>query len=172
MVVKEKLNGTNATIFIPDDMLYTMAGSKNQWITPERDNYGFAAWVRDHAEELKSIGPGWHRGEWHGSGINGNQYGLSDKRFALFDHKYHDEWKDRLPACCSVVPVLLKAQFSTYKVNTILGKLRERGSVMYPGKPAEGLVVWLPAAQVGFKVLCVNDAISKGQAESLSSGAS
>ena len=197
MVVKEKIDGTNAVVYIeakckrcgldyvhnrpvgdnefesccgydspPTVSVYT--GSKNQWITPETDNFGFAAWARDNAEDLKKLGPGMHRGEWHGSGINGNRYGLKDKRFALFDHKYHDEWRNKLPSCCSVVPVLLRDQFSTYKVGTILGQLRERGSVMYPGKPAEGLVVWLPAAQMGFKATCLNDAISKGEAEALS----
>lgn len=143
------------------------AGSKNQWITPEADNFGFAAWVRDHAEELKLLGPGWHRGEWHGAGINKNRYHLPDKRFALFDHRFHNELKDKVPACCSVVPVLYTGPFDSEFVNQIVKNLREIGSVMYPGQPAEGVVVWVPAAMQGFKVTTFNDEMSKGEAEAL-----
>lgn len=67
-IITEKLDGTNAQVFVTDDgRLY--AGSRNRWITPEDDNYGFAKWVRANAEELKLLGPGRHFGEWWGNGI-------------------------------------------------------------------------------------------------------
>jgi len=101
-IITEKLDGTNASIFItegsPDtvgaiaawfdsdvgsDMLM-FAGSRTRWITPTEDNYGFAKWVADHVEELKQLGPGHHFGEWWGQGVQ-RKYGMTEKRFSLFN---------------------------------------------------------------------------------------
>jgi hypothetical protein len=62
------------------------AGSRERWITPAADNYGFARWVKENAAELVGLGEGNHFGEWWGSGIQ-RKYGLSgsDKRFSLFN---------------------------------------------------------------------------------------
>lgn len=105
VVVTEKLDGTNAQIFIDLVPLampfngeiatqvegltgkYVMfAGSRTKWITPEQDNYGFARWAQTNATELFKLGVGQHFGEWWGSGIQ-RRYGLtgSDKRFSLFN---------------------------------------------------------------------------------------
>jgi len=65
MIISEKIDGTNSTIYITDN-LEIYAGSRNRWITPEDDNYGFARWVQDHEDDLVSLGPGLHRGEWWG----------------------------------------------------------------------------------------------------------
>ncbi|MCJ7726507.1 MAG: hypothetical protein MUP76_09000, partial [Acidimicrobiia bacterium] len=47
----------------------------SRWITPEVDNYGFARWVKDHEEELRTgLGAGLHFGEWWGQGIQ-RRYG-------------------------------------------------------------------------------------------------
>lgn len=40
-VITEKLDGTNAQIWISEDGT-VRAGSRNRWITPADDNYGFA----------------------------------------------------------------------------------------------------------------------------------
>lgn len=86
MTITEKIDGTNAQIYITpgspeepgiiatmrDDSetdLIMFAGSRTRWITPEADNYGFAAWAKAHAEELFKLGAGRHFGEWWGSGI-------------------------------------------------------------------------------------------------------
>mgnify|MGYP003564223801 FL=1 len=50
-VITEKLDGTNAQIAITEDGVM-FVGSRNRWITPEDDNYGFARWARDNHEEL------------------------------------------------------------------------------------------------------------------------
>lgn len=44
MIVTEKLDGTNAQITITEDGKF-LTGSRNRWITPEDDNFGFSAWA-------------------------------------------------------------------------------------------------------------------------------
>src|ERR1044072_4291110 len=83
MVVTEKIDGTNAAIVITEDgVIY--AQSRKQFITPDKDNAGFANWVQEHELELEALGPGVHFGEWWGSGIQ-RGYGLDHKRFSLFN---------------------------------------------------------------------------------------
>ena len=55
IVVTEKIDGTNALVSI-DEAGVVRAGSRSRWITPEADNFGFAAWVAKHAEELRALG--------------------------------------------------------------------------------------------------------------------
>ena len=54
-IITEKLDGTNAQIYI-DDNGVIMAGSRNKWVTPEDDNYGFAKWVDDNKTALAQAG--------------------------------------------------------------------------------------------------------------------
>jgi hypothetical protein len=103
IIITEKLDGTNAQVFIGEDGLIR-AGSRTRWITPEDDNYGFARWVHNHADELRGLGPGRHFGEWWGQGIQRN-YSLTEKRFSLFNVS---RWGEERPACCHVVPVLYR----------------------------------------------------------------
>ena len=85
VTISEKIHGTNAQIAINDLATEIQAGSRNRWITPEDDNYGFATWVYENKDALITLlGPGRHFGEWYGSGI-GPGYGLKEKRFALFN---------------------------------------------------------------------------------------
>lgn len=106
MVVTEKLDGTNAQVYIVDNLSVDnalvefsdsdkyiiarnethcmFAGSRTRWITPSDDNYGFANWVKENSEELFKLGEGQHFGEWWGKGIQRN-YGLPNKRFSLFN---------------------------------------------------------------------------------------
>ena len=60
-VISEKIDGTNGSVWIGEDG-DIRAGSRNQFITPEKDNFGFALWVKQNAEELKKLGPGVHFG--------------------------------------------------------------------------------------------------------------
>ena len=120
-VISEKIDGTNAQIFFKEDMspfvldsgreVPFMCGSRNRWIFPENDNAGFARWSYDHAEELKTLGPGSHFGEWWGQSIQ-RSYGLKEKRFSLFNT---NRWWDSpdLPVCCHVVPILYVGPFNT-----------------------------------------------------------
>jgi hypothetical protein len=48
-VITEKIDGTNAQIYIPEEGGF-FTGSRNQWITPEQDNFGFSRWAHEHKE--------------------------------------------------------------------------------------------------------------------------
>lgn len=111
--ITEKIDGTNSTVVIDaqsydlyeiaddrcvamvpglhvgrDDVDYHVyAQSRNRLITPQSDNFGFAAWVEANAEILvEKLGPGYHAGEWWGHGIQ-RGYGLvkGERRFSLFN---------------------------------------------------------------------------------------
>ena len=95
--ITEKIDGTNGAIIIQDCAVedgkilarvsgfYIWAQSRTRLITPENDNFGFAAWVKANAEQLiNDLGEGYHYGEWWGQGIN-RGYGLDHKRFSLFN---------------------------------------------------------------------------------------
>ncbi len=107
-IITEKLDGTNASIWIErvsgpenpfdiggedcfmaqhDGFFYAIAAaSRSRFLVPEKskDNFGFAGWVRNHVEELVMLGEGVHYGEWWGRGIQ-RGYGLDEKRFSLFN---------------------------------------------------------------------------------------
>lgn len=159
-VITEKLDGTNAQVYFADDgAMYV--GSRNRWITPDSDNYGFAHWCAENEAELRKLGPGRHFGEWWGAGIQ-RRYGLSEKRFSLFNV---GRWKGaELPSCVSLVPVLYRGDFTTNAVDNALDMLRVGGSVAAPGfMDPEGIVVFHVAAQTLYKVTLGNDG-AKGQA--------
>jgi hypothetical protein len=175
IIITEKIDGTNASIFIqnefleetPDsNVLYVSngltlrAGSRTKWITPSSDNYGFAKWALANAEELLKLGEGHHFGEWWGQGIE-RAYGLKEKRFSLFNVA---RWDGELrPACCHVVPTLYKFNFDTFHhIDVALSNLKQYGSSAAPGfmKP-EGIVVYHVAGNVGFKKTIEKDELSK-----------
>ena len=181
VIVTEKIDGTNAQVFISEDG-QIMAGSRTRWITPQDDNFGFAAWVEAHRDELLTLGPGRHFGEWWGQGIQRN-YGLTEKRFSLFNVQrwaLHgtepqriatadprvEKWQSVLPACCDLVPVLYRGVFDTAAVERAIETLRLTGSAAAPGfmKP-EGVVVFHTAGNVGFKKTLVKDELPKALAE-------
>lgn len=159
-VITEKIDGTNAQVVVGEDGS-VRAGSRNRWITPDDDNFGFARWVEERADELRGLGPGQHFGEWWGLGIQ-RGYGLHERRFSLFNT---GRWSGERPACCGVVPVLYAGDFSTGIVDDVLDNLKATGSRAVPGfmKP-EGIIVYMTAARHTYKVLAENDEISKGEA--------
>jgi hypothetical protein len=166
-MVLEKIDGTNAQVFIADDG-QMLVGSRTRWITPQDDNFGFAAWAYAHKEELLQLGPGRHFGEWYGSGIQRN-YGLKERRWSLFNVSrwcLHGEtpqpiptadprivkMQDVLPPCCHLVPVLYRGVFTTEACENALAWLRENGSAAAPGfLDPEGIVCFHVAGNVGFK---------------------
>jgi hypothetical protein len=188
-VITEKIDGTNAQINITaidlgalrtaqfdstvlhtwsdDTFLYEMrAGSRTRWIVPGDDNYGFAGWVKQNAEELTKLGEGSHFGEWWGAGIQ-RRYGLtgSDKRFSLFNvHRWENELSGR-PACCSVVPVLYRGEFTTDASDMALAMLEFVGSRAAPGfMDPEGIIVFHAASRTMFKRTVKKDEEPKGMA--------
>lgn len=154
-MVTEKIDGTNAQVFIGEDGEF-LTGSRNRWITPESDNFGFAKWALAHKDELMLLGPGRHYGEWWGNGIQRN-YGLEDKRFSLFNTS---RWNDVTPPppCCHAVPVLYSGLFTSTAVDDCLELLRTQGSRAAPGflKP-EGVVVYQAAGRCYFKKTLEHD---------------
>ena len=119
-VFTEKIDGTNACVilsFQPPDkntilsveheagLLSIWAQSRTRLITPENDNYGFAKWVKSNSEELLSLGDGYHFGEWWGQGIQ-RGYGLTEKRFSLFNTRRWGPHNPNTPKCCHVVPII------------------------------------------------------------------
>ncbi len=165
MIVTEKIDGTNAQVTVLEDGR-VLAGSRNRWITPEQDNFGFARWVAEHADELRAgLGIGSHYGEWWGSGIQ-RRYGLSEKRFSLFNTgrwtSRHNQGEADAPngehtrcieaPCCHVVPVLMRHTFDTAAIETTLNGLVSYGSVAALGfmKP-EGVVIYHAASRTLFK---------------------
>lgn len=197
VVVTEKIDGTNAQIYLvnpeglnPLDVariaiaanaalgLVMCAGSRTQWITPERDNFGFAAWVKANADQLWALGAGRHFGEWWGSGIQ-RGYGLQkgEKRFSLFNtSRWVDtspdaerggplgEKQEFAPACCRVVPVLYRGLFHEVKAEHMLDRLRAHGSFASPGfLQPEGVVIYHTASGTFFKKTIEKDDQPKSQ---------
>ena len=160
VIVTEKIDGTNAQVFIDDDG-NLFAGSRNRWLTVDKDNFGFARWVEDNREELLKLGPGRHFGEWWGNGIQ-RGYGLKAKRFSLFNAS---RWTDETcPMCCYVVPVLFADLFENLNTGYLLKQLEETGSVAAPGfMDPEGIVIFHTAASVMFKRTIKNDEKHKGE---------
>lgn len=149
-VVTEKIDGTNAQVFITDDG-EVFAGSRTRWITPEADNYGFARWVVENKVELQKLGPGQHFGEWWGSGIQ-RRYGMNEKRFSLFNSARWADDRHVRPACCHVVPVLYAGPFDTTRIDVALKLLADGGSVAAPGyMNPEGIIVYHTASHSLFK---------------------
>lgn len=146
MTITQKLHGTNAQIYIGDESTIFVqtkiikAGSRNRWLTPEDDNYGFAAFVYSHYEKLiEKLGVGRHYGEWAGLGINSGE-GLKEKRLFLFDHWRFSE--KELPAQVSTVPVMYEGEFSFDAIETCLESLRVHGSKVVEGfMHPEGVVI-------------------------------
>lgn len=163
-IITEKLDGTNASIFIGSDGQF-LIGNRTRWITPEQDNYGFAKWATANKEELLKLGEGHHFGEWWGQGIQRN-YSKQEKVFSLFNTS---RWNDEAlrPSCCSIVPTLYEGAFADNGVlkgiKTSLNCLQTEGSKAAPGfmKP-EGIIVWHEAARQLFKVTLEKDEEPKG----------
>lgn len=150
-IVTEKIDGTNAQVTVSDDGLrIESVGSRNRFITPEADNFGFARWVKENESELLRLGPGTHFGEWWGSGIQ-RGYGLpkGERRFSLFNTS---RWGESRPACCHVVPVLWRGNFDDLRADLLLVSLKANGSHAAPGfmKP-EGIIIFHVAGNLFFK---------------------
>jgi hypothetical protein len=165
LVITEKIDGTNASIKVLEDGR-VLAGSRTRWVTPQSDNFGWAAWVAAHEDELRTgLGVGHHFGEWWGVGIQ-RGYGLYERRFSLFNtHRWNGKVPASTPpACCLVVPVLYSGPNTPGVVDTVVQALREKGSSASPGfTPPEGVVVFHAASKQMFKVTCSNDEEPKGK---------
>jgi hypothetical protein len=143
VTVTEKIDGTNACVIIKDGSIVGVQ-SRKRLITPEEDNYGFAAWVESNTNDLLNLGEGYHYGEWAGPGIQKNPHGLLEKRFFLFNtFRWNDQNPNR-PKCCSVVPILFDGVLEPDTVKNILRGLKELSNENYD---PEGVVVYYHATR-------------------------
>ncbi len=158
-VITEKIDGTNAQVYISEDGLTMKVASRNRWITLDSDNYGFCAWAVQNQDELMKLGPGRHYGEWWGLGIQCG-YGLFERRFSLFNVA---RWNaDNAPSCCRVVPILYRGLFCESAVGEAIDRLRDAGSVAAPGfANPEGIVIYHTASKQLFKKTLTGDASPK-----------
>lgn len=160
----------NVYVFIVDEATYgvpgkttpgkkygVMAGSRNRWIAPGDDNYGFAKWVWENARQLVALlGEGRHYGEWWGQGIQ-RKYGKTEKTFSLFNtkrwnlenlHEPEMDWAPIVPQL-SVVPTLYEGEFTTERVEWTLEALRDGGSFAAPGfMNPEGIIIYHTAGNL------------------------
>jgi hypothetical protein len=184
MFITEKIDGTNGCVIVEelkeyklslstivhiDGKRYSVGAQSRNRILPmgpkqmdditwqKRDNAGFAAWVRENAEALADfLGPGYHYGEWFGSKIARN-YGLSDRRFALFNTSRWGFLADPRAAPniagLVVVPTLYMGEFDTEVVKDTFAELMLCGSQAVPGfmKP-EGVIVYHSASSQYYKM--------------------
>ena len=135
-VFTEKIDGTNACVVI-DDQNNIAAQSRNKLIYPNDDNYGFAKWVEDNKEDLLTLGPGHHYGEWWGRGI-GRNYGQTERFFSLFNTHRWGSHNPNTPNCCNVVPIIrattveeVKDFLLTTGSYAVPGWMKPEGAVMY-----------------------------------------
>lgn len=181
MVITEKIDGTNGCVVIKKidsetpvsglivisggDGIYAVgAQSRNRRLPvgpqsmddvdwQKRDNAGFGAWVYENAAGLVQVlGEGYHYGEWYGAKI-GRKYGLSERRFALFNvGRYGDLDLSPVPNL-ETVPVLYTGPFDTYNAMAVYGELMETGSRAVPGfMQPEGIIVYHTASKQVYKV--------------------
>uniref|UniRef100_A0AAU3I9M9 RNA ligase family protein n=1 Tax=Streptomyces sp. NBC_01393 TaxID=2903851 RepID=A0AAU3I9M9_9ACTN len=199
VVLTEKIHGSNGLIEVTlvDDFndphgigvvvihngehYVVRAGSRNRWLNPDDDNFGFARFVWENAQDLVKLGAGRHYGEWFGKGINSG-YGLDEKRFALFNvAKWYDPRDTEInekflqtfpkaqpaPASVTVVPVIsvIDGKHLNYAVDDALNTLESEGSFIAPGfMDPEGVVVFHDAAGAYFKATLKNDEQPKSKA--------
>lgn len=150
--ITEKIDGTNGLIWISEDLSIVRAGSRSRWISTTEDNYGFACFVDDNAEDLKKLGPGYHYGEWWGQGIQ-RKYAMPRKVFSLFNT---NKWADEAarPACCDVVPILYNGLITP----EIIHRFSKPMAVSEAGKKygiefdkPEGAMMYFTKANIYFK---------------------
>lgn len=146
--ITEKIDGTNAAFRIAEGKVVSVQ-SRKRLITPDDDNFGFAAWVMGNEGEIVSeFGDGLHYGEWWGVGIQRN-YGLTHRRFSPFNTF---RWPDDRPYVnigevpVRGVPILVEGPLALLDValGVTLEALSESGSVAAPGfTNPEGCMVFL-----------------------------
>ena len=156
VIITEKLDGTNASVLITEQECI-LVGSRNRWITPQDDNYGFAKWVQENYKEILRLGPGHHFGEWWGKGIQ-RGYGLKERRFSLFNVS---RWStDNLPDCVGVVPTLWQGELKLDNnfINEVMENLLISGSKAAPGfMNPEGIIIFHTGSNTPYKKTFEND---------------
>ena len=148
IIITEKIDGTNAQIYIHEDLSTIEVGSRNRWITPEDDNFGFARWVYENKEAVLTLGRGRHYGEWWGLGIQ-RGYNQERKRFSLFNT---ERPRENLPEGMDVVPVLYRGPYTEAAIQAACDQIKE-SSVAVPGYTnAEGICIYMRSTKQVYKI--------------------
>ena len=146
------VHNSNSCVVITDEG-EVLAQSRNRFVTPQEDNYGFAGWVRENAEDLITIlGPGYHYGEWWGHGIQ-RGYGLpkGDRRFSLFNINRYGGIS-RGDFGLGVVPFLGRSGGGFGRADRVLRDLLATGSEAAPGyMNPEGIIAYHTASGQVYK---------------------
>jgi hypothetical protein len=165
ITITEKMDGTNACIIVESEGMtsdaegvqsekFVVAGvqSRKRLITQgaDTDNFGFAGWVADQGLELpKTLGVGYHYGEWVGMGIQKNPYHMEDRALFMFNS---DRWRDGRqprPAGVLCVPLMYEGPAVDDEgqdmIEASMEALIDKG-IAYGYKP-EGVVVWFSKAR-------------------------
>ena len=145
-----KLHGTNASIYVPDGGGDIKFYSRSRAITPEDDNFGFAAALVHHADVIRALAKVAANhlrlysqnppctgvtlfGEWCGPGIQ-KGVGISkidERRFFIFDALGHsdcgDEWLPKSALLWMEASDILQIlpQFKTYTLDIDFSKPEE-----------------------------------------------
>jgi hypothetical protein len=146
ITISEKIDGTNACVILNEDGDLLGCQSRNRLIKPGDDNFGFATWAHENAEDLRSLGEGYHYGEWAGPGIQKNNHGYEERKFLLFNTARWNPDNPNRPECCDTVPVLYEGPSSPDVVPEVMDELwhayqslrAASGTAIKP----EGVVVW------------------------------
>lgn len=157
VIVTLKLDGTNAHIAIfPDETgkIVVLAGKRTSYCTLEQDNFGFAAFVKEHEEELiAKLGHGRHYGEWCGPGIQKCTW-LKEKKLFLFDT---NKANAVLPEYLGVVPLLYAGAYNQATIDNITGQLQKIGHPLLGNSKPEGVVLYFPELRSTKKIVFENE---------------
>ena len=169
IIITEKIDGTNASIYIDPITNEFLIGSRNRWIQPGNDNHGFAMWATQNEEVLRRLGAGHHFGEWWGTGIQ-RRYDLSEKRFSLFNVSLYNAetlalLNEGLPQILfRAVPVLYSGPNNEQAIRASLDRLAVEGSLAAPSyMNPEGIVIFHTASGHLFKKTLKDDEGGKGK---------
>lgn len=136
ITITEKMDGTNACVIVRDGKVVGVQ-SRSRLIKVGDDNFGFAFWVAENADELATLGDGYHYGEWVGPGIQKNPHMLTEKTFFLFNTFRP---ADSLPACVKQVRVLYNGPDSKNIREAKMGDLW--GMAAAAGYIPEGIIIY------------------------------
>lgn len=148
-VITEKMDGSNGYIIVKDGELVGVQ-SRKRLITPDKDNFGFAAWVHNNKEVLvEGLGDGYHYGEWVGPGIQKNPHELEEKQFYLFNvHRWRED-RAGIPPLCKVVDILYWGQYTQSDFVLATRKLIEKAEEQ--GYKPEGVIIYFEGFRQSMK---------------------
>lgn len=151
ITITEKVDGTNACVIIQDGKVVG-AQSRNRLITPDNDNMGFAGWVDQNKDTLKTLGDGYHYGEWAGPGIQKNPHCLDGKAFFLFNtfrwnKVFQEDPQHPARDVVSLVPELYVGPYTEDIIDYTITSLQNGEIGLGAGKPTnpEGIMVYFHA---------------------------